>query len=494
MRSKYLIILFLIVVPLAVYWQTGSHEFVNYDDPGYVVENPHVNTGLTGDNIRWAFTAISNSNWHPLTWLSHMLDCQLYGLTPKGHHLTSVFLHIVNAVLLFVLFRRMTGAQWQSAFVAALFALHPLHVESVAWVAERKDVLSASFFMLTLLAYTRYAERPTLGRYLPVFFSFVLGLMAKPMLVTLPFILLLLDYWPLGRSQAKPAGLRLVLEKIPLFVLSIASSIITIYAQNTEGAISSMEAIPFVSRLANTVLAYAGYIEKTVWPARLIVLYPLTDQMPVWKVAGAILLLVCVSAIVFRQARRFPFLPVGWLWFLGMLVPVIGLVQVGSQSMADRYTYLPLIGLFIMIAWGGAELLEKWRHRRIALFASAVTIIMLLSSVTWLQIRHWKNSVELLSHALKFTSNAFLYNNLGLALASQGKLDEAIIQYTKALQLNPNDDFAHYNLGLAFAKQGKLSEAVYHYSESLRINPGDSETRALLDFTLNQLKNAKGRH
>lgn len=492
MRTRYLIILLLIVATLAVYWRTGDNGFVNYDDNRYVTANPHVLTGLALDNVRWAFTATAASNWHPLTWLSHMADCQLYGLNPRGHHLMSVLFHIANTVLLFLVLGRMTGALWRSAFVAALFALHPLHVESVAWVAERKDVLSTLFFMVTLLAYARYVERPGPARYLPVLCSFALGLMAKPMLVTLPFVLLLLDWWPLGRFSATGPGIpdrpdetaplaqtgarsaagRLVLEKVPLLLLSVASAIVTVYAQKSGEALASTEVVPLGLRISNALVAYAAYIGKMVWPGNLAIIYPLPAQVPSWEAAGAVLLLGGVSVIVFRRMRRSPFLLVGWLWFLGTLVPVIGLVQVGIQAMADRYTYIPFIGLFIMIAWGVPQLLEGWRHRRIALAAAAVVIVVLFSVATWRQTGYWKDSRALFTHAIDHTTGNYMAHlNLGTALAEQGNLAEAEKHYREALRINPNLAMAYFNLGNTLMAQGRSAESVGCYLEAVRIAP-----------------------
>ncbi len=349
---------------LGAFWQVLDCGFVNYDDITYV-GSPHVQSGLTVDNIKWAFKAIHCGNWHPLTSISHMLDCQIYGLNPRWHHLTNLLLHIANTVLLFLVLVRMTGLPWRSAFVAGLFAVHPLHVESVAWVAERKDVLSTFFWMLTMYAYVRYVEHPRLTSYAPVLVFLALGLMAKPMLVTLPFVLLLLDYWPLGRfasgkKQAWP-GWRLILEKAPLYMLAAASSVVTYLVQQKGGAMISFAQASFSARAANAVLSYGKYLWKTIWPTGLAVFYPYpADPAAAWKVGGTALVLVCISALVIFAARRRPYLATGWLWYLGTLVPVIGLVQVGEQAMADRYTYIPLIGLFIMVAWDVPEL--SWRN------------------------------------------------------------------------------------------------------------------------------------
>ncbi|MGB2930536.1 MAG: tetratricopeptide repeat protein [Desulfobacterales bacterium] len=415
---------------------------------------------MTLESIKWSFTAIHASNWHPLTWLSHMLDCQIYGMNPGQHHMTNVLLHILNTLLLFLVFKRMTGKLWQSGFVAALFALHPLHVESVAWVAERKDLLSTFFWMLTLWSYTRYVERSEFNQYLLVVLFFILGLMAKPMLVTLPFVLLLLDYWPLRRfelgsrdknnSQQRRFNFALICEKIPLFLLSAASSIGTYLVQKSSGAVNSLAAIPFHDRIANAMLSYISYIGKMIWPHNLAVLYPYRESMSLWKVAGAGLLLVLVLVFVFRMLRTKPYLAVGWLWYIGTLVPVIGIVQVGVQAMADRYTYVPLIGIFIIIAWGVPDLIPKGRFRRIGLAAITMAILVICMITTRMQVRYWSNSTTLFEHALDVTDgNSVAHLNLGEALAEQGKINAAMKHYQEALRIKPSLFAPHLNLGVA---------------------------------------------
>ena len=491
-RLEFYVCLFLIVAILAVYGQVFNHGFVNYDDPGYVTQNPWVQKGLTLEGVSRAFTATDTANWHPLTWLSHMTDCQLFGLNPGMHHLSSLLFHIINTLLLFVVFRMMTGALWQSAFVAALFALHPLHVESVAWVAERKDVLSTLFWMLTMWGYVRYVRRPGIGRYLPVLLFFIMGLMAKPMVVTLPFVLLLMDYWPLGRfrldgaaSGGWPVLFRLVREKAPLFILSAASGVVTFLVQQGAGAVSSMEMIPLKIRAANALVSYASYLGKMIWPHKLAVFYPHPGILPVWQAAGAVALLLVVSLLVLRVVKRYPYFAVGWLWYIGTLVPVIGLVQVGGQSMADRYTYLPLIGIGIILAWGVPEVAARWHRHRAALAAGAVSVIMVLMAVTWVQARYWKNSVTLFQHALDVTANNYIaHNNLGAAMGEQGNTEKAIEHYYEALRLNHKMLQAHNNLGSALVKQGKVAQAIKHYSAALRINPGDLDARLNLGNVL----------
>jgi Flp pilus assembly protein TadD len=486
---RLLVYLFLIMLPLAVFWQVQNYDFVNYDDDQYVTENRQVQAGLTWKGVIWAFTTNHASNWHPLTWLSHMLDCQIYGLKPSGHHLTSILFHIVNTLLLFLLLERMTGAFWQSSLVAALFALHPLHVESVAWVAERKDVLSTFFWMLTMWAYVRYVESPGYTRYLLTLLCFALGLMAKPMLVTLPFVLVLIDYWPLGRFRLSGSGdiinretrrpqhsysekslLPVLKEKVPFFALAVVSSVVTLFAQQRGGAIRSLEVLPFNIRVTNAVISYASYIGKMIWPHKLAVLYPLSQSVPISQVLGAGLFLLCVSVFVILARQRFPYLIVGWLWYLGTLVPVIGLVQVGVQSMADRYTYIPLIGLFIMIAWSVPELVKRWGHRRHMLAVLTGMLLTALVIRTWLQARHWKNSFSLFKHTVSITADNWVaHNNLGAALDQQGRRKEAISHYYEALRIKPHYVEAHNNLGLALANQGSIKEAIGHFSEALKI-------------------------
>lgn len=520
-----MVVLFLVAATVVVFWQILGHEFINYDDSLYVTENKHVWAGPTRGGLVWAFTTFHHANWHPLTWLSHMLDCRLFGLDPMGHHLTSLLLHIANTLLLLVVLRRMTGSLWRSAFVAALFAIHPLHVESVAWVAERKDVLSTLFWMLTMWAYVRYTESPKLWRYLSVVLFFALGLMAKPMLVTLPFVLLLLDYWPLRRlasgttevdERARPAR-RLIWEKTPLFALAAASGIVTYLAQQKGEAVSSLEAFPMGIRVANAVVAYVTYIGKTVWPRGLAVFYPHPgDTLPAWQVLGAGLVLACISILAIRTARRRPYLAVGWLWYLGTLVPVIGLIQVGMQAMSDRYTHVPLIGIFVVVAWGIPDLLGREerrtgraRERRkgkakdpspsgrapvapglrfthsLVLSILAGTAIAALMARAWVQAAYWHDSITLFQHALNVTAdNVVAHNNLGVALSREGKSDEAIDHFSKVLEMDPDHADAHANLGVVLANQGNLEDAIAHYSKALQVKPDNAEAHTDLGVAL----------
>lgn len=534
MKNKTATFLLLFAVTCAVYWQVSDHEFVHYDDGRYITENPQVKAGVTREGIRWAFTSTYASNWHPLTWLSHMIDVQLFGLRPGAHHVVNVLFHAANTVLLFLLLLRMTGAHWRSAFVAALFALHPLHVESVAWVAERKDVLSTLFFMLTLLFYDQYVKRPGPFRYLFTLCTFALGLMSKPMLVTLPFILLLMDYWPLGRLQFWQAGplraqapapvqearlRRLVWEKIPFIALSVASSIITLYAQHKGGAMSSVTAVPFTFRAVNALWAYVLYIGKMVWPFNLSVMYPLPPNLTIAQGLFACAFLGGISLLVIRSAKKHSYFLVGWLWYLVTLVPVIGLVQVGRQSMADRYTYIPFIGLFIMIAWGMRTIVGESRIRQVALSSGAGVILLALAFLTYLQTSYWKDSFTLFSHAAEAVDNNYIaHQNLGFVLSEHGRLDEAKYHYlealrvwpdevealvgignvlakqgrteeaifytNKALLIKPDSAEAHFNMGFALMKQGKDKEALYHYSEGLRSDPDNAEIHFIIGVTL----------
>jgi tetratricopeptide (TPR) repeat protein len=512
MRREACICLILIAAVLFVYWQVWDHEFINYDDNVYITDNPQVQEGITSKGIIWAFTTNHTGNWHPLTWISHMLDCTLYGPNPGGHHLTNVLLHMANALLLFVLLRWTTGAIWRSALVAALFALHPLHVESVAWVAERKDVLSTFFWMLTMLAYVHYVNRPGWKRYILVLINFSLGLMAKPMLVTLPFVLLLLDYWPLNRFQSRaatgfvgdqPPNFRssgydrlpihkAVMEKAVLFMMSLASCVVTVMAQQEAGALSGLEIVPLKFRIANALVSLAAYMGKMIWPQDLAVFYPHPGSaLQIWKPVAAGLLLLIVSTVALWVAQRCRYVFVGWLWYLSTLVPVVGLVQVGEQAMADRYTYVPLIGLFIVVVWGFADVVKGWRSRRWVASISAALVVLALMVGSWLQVGYWKNSVDLFKHALGATTNNYVaHYTLGNALALQGNLAEAVSHYDKALQINPNYADAHSNLGNALALQGNLSEAISHYYKALQIKPDHVEAHRNLAVGLDR----QGKH
>ena len=485
--TSLLVCLGLVAVTWAVFGQTLAHDFVNFDDHIYVYENPLVVKGLSTEGIVGAFTHTHALNWHPLTTLSHMLDCQLYGLNAGGHHLTNVILHTISVLLLFLVLSQMTGGLWRSAFVAALFAIHPLHVESVAWVAERKDVLSGVFFMLTLAAYSHYARAPSRSRYLLVALIFACGLMSKPMLVTLPFVLLLLDYWPLDKFKDENSEVgsrlrRLVMEKIPFLALSTCSCLVTLFTQR-QGP-HAMDQLPFLWRLNNAFVSYLTYIWQMLWPVRLAVFYPHpNNRLPLVEVTVAIAFLIGVSLLVIRLRQSKPYLVTGWFWYLGMLVPVIGLIQVGEQAHADRYTYLPQIGLYIVIVWSIGDLLleSTSRVRRAIVGVAAAIIIVSLSARAFSQTSYWKNSETLWNHTLSVTSdNDVAHNNLGFLFLRSGELDKAISEFQTALDIRSRNTQRHYslgaaliqnNMGNAFARKQLWNEAIDHLQEATRLRP-----------------------
>ena len=510
--QKGLAILLLIAVLVLVYAPLKDYPFLNYDDNEYVTAVPQVQQGLGWDSVVWAMTTMEAAFWHPLTWLSHILDYQLFGLNPAGHHLTNLLFHLANVVLLFWVLHRMTGALWPSALVAALFALHPLNVESVAWVAERKNVLSTLFWLLTLLAYVGYVKKPGWQRYLGMMGIFVLGLMAKPMLVTLPCVLLLLDYWPLGRLGKGPREFwerlpRLAAEKVPLLIPVAAVSLLAIRAQSQAGALPSWEGLSLGTRVGNAVLAYGLYLKKMLWPMDLAVFYPHPgSSLGAGPVVLAALLLVILSLSVGWQGRKSPYLVVGWLWYLGTLVPVSGLIQVGGHAMADRYAYIPLMGLFIILVWGAAELAQTLNLPKIWLVTPGLCLLLALAVLTRVQLGYWQSTSALFEHALEVTSNnhvahnalgiefmeekqlekavehltqalsiystyADAHNNLGLALSRQGRLDEGIQHYLQAIQIRPESYPAHNNLGLVVLGTGQVDQAIDHFSQALVLNP-----------------------
>lgn len=447
----------LALLTLATYLPVLAHGFIRFDDPLYVTRNPWVQAGLTWDGIARAFTTIVASNWHPLTLLSHMLDCELFGMDPMGHHLTSLLLHTASVVLLFEVLRRMTGSVWRSAAVAALFAIHPTHVESVAWIAERKDVLSGFFWMLTLLAWECYVRKPSWQRYAAVALALAAGLLSKPMVVTLPFVLLLLDVWPLNRKVR-------VKEKLPLFALAAASCVVTVIAQ--EGAIGMASRFPLRLRLANAVLSYVAYLGKTLFPSKLAVFYPMPTEFPVWKVAGAALLLAALTVLALL-ARRYA--TVGWLWFLGTLVPVIGIVQVGGQAMADRYTYLPSIGLFLIAVWG---------FPRKAVW---ISILLALAICARLQLRHWQDSESLFRHAAAVTEGNFIAHlNLAQIHANRGDRARALEHYRTTLEIRPGMWQAQASLGMTLRRWGRPDKALPHLRNAVRLRPHDPRLRRIL--------------
>ena len=498
------ICLLLALAVWAVFGQTRHHEFINFDDHVYVYANGTITQGLTLNGIQWAFTHRHGDNWHPLTSLSHMLDCELYGVDPGAHHLTNVALHAATAAALFLVLCSLTGAFWPSAFVAAVFAIHPLHVESVAWVAERKDVLSGLFFVLTLGAYVRYARRfealpgasaagsngsvirpLASGDYWLTLLLFTLGLLSKPMLVTLPFVLLLLDYWPLNRLGLATVK-RLVAEKIPFLLLSAASCVGTLLAQRHLIAGAEQMHVSFWWRTANAFVAWVVYVRQMLYPSGLAAIYPHPGtQLSLWS-AGlcAGILTVTTAGVIWARCKR-PYLLVGWLWYLGMLVPVIGFVQVGNQAWADRYTYLPQLGLYIMIAWAASDLCGRRRGGRVALATAAGVSLTALLILAHLQTRYWRDSVSLWTHALDCTAkNGFALNNLGAALSQQGKWDEAVPRFESALRINPDAAEVHNNLGIALSRQEKWDEAIQHYQRAVQLQPDYVGALCNLGFAL----------
>ena len=493
-QRKLVLGLLLVVVTLALYNPVSRNGFVNFDDDRYVTDNPQVRAGLRSSTISWAFTTLDLANWHPLTWLSHALDCQLFQLNPVGHHYTSLLLHASNALLLFLILQWFTGYTARSLMVAALFAVHPLNVESVAWVAERKNVLCMLFFLLALAAYGWYVRQPTVARYLAVALLFAMGLMSKPMVITLPIVLLLLDYWPLGRThfsanvesrdEASPRFAastqpvwRLCLEKVPLLLLSAGSAIVTMLAQRAGGAVlTSAEHSPLL-RLENVIVCYVLYIKKAFWPSHLAALYPYPHTLPAWQVAASALFLVAVTCAVLKY-REHRYLVVGWFWYLGTMVPMIGLIQVGNQAMADRYAYLPLIGLFIMIVWAAADCASARQLSANYLATAGLVTLLALSAVTRIQLSYWHDDFSLWSHALAVTQHNYVAeNNLAIALTKQGRLDDAIILFRAASALEPGDAVSQLNLGIYAQQHGDFQQAAARYANVLRLAT-DAQIRA----------------
>lgn len=477
---------FLAAITWLVFGQTLRHGFLNYDDNRYVYENPEVTSGLTLHGIVWAFTNRHANNWHPLTSISHMLDCQFFGLNAGGHHFVNVFLHTVAVILLFLVLRAMTGSIWRSAFVAAVFAVHPLRVESVAWISERKDVLSAVFFMLTLGAYVRYVRQPSLGHYVMMSILVALGLMSKPMLVTVPFVLLLVDYWPLRRFAGRRINQRIILEKIPPLVLSIALCAVTFWAQ-TRGMVP-VEKLPLMERINNALVTCVTYLQQMIWPARLAVFYPHPeDRLQLLQVALAVGLLTLITAVAILLRHKRPYLITGWFWYLAMLAPVIGIIQVGSQAHADRYTYLPQIGLYLLVTWTTSDALAFWPHRRKILGATAVIVIIALTWRAWIQTSYWRNSESLWLHTLAVTSeNPVAHNSFGLLLLGHDRLDEAIDQFQAAANIDPGFVDAQNNLSVALTKKGRVDEAITHLRRILEWYPEEAKTHYNLGNALLQ--------
>jgi len=483
-NPAWLISLTLAAITIGLYAPVLNFDFVVFDDEHYVKLNPMVQRGLTLEGIWWAFSGFHLANWHPLTFLSHMLDCSLFGLWAGAHHFTNARFHAAKTVLVFLLLRRLTGALWRPALVAALFAWHPLHVESVAWLSERKDVLSTLFLLLTIWAYARYAEKPGVGRYLAVTLWFGLGLMAKPMLVTVPCMMLLLDFWPLGRTRfwAPPSTEKarrgreiwLLVEKLPFFAMAMGAGVLTVLAQQTWDAVSSLQVTPLSSRLCNATISYAEYLSKMLWPANLCIYYPLARTIPWWLPCASFLLLVGISLLVWRLRSGRPWLGMGWLWYLVTLLPVIGLVQVGGQAMADRYTYVPLLGIFIMIVWSLAPLVEAWNARprlKIAVVGSVLLCCLACSSG---QLQYWRDSVSLFAHCTEVTENNWMaHHDLGAGLLARGDNEDAVPQFEESLRIRPGNPLSHMCLGMALSGLGHTSEAISHYREAQRLKPSD---------------------
>ncbi len=486
----------LAIITLVVYWQVGGHEFIHFDDDAYVTANPHVAGGISGKNIIWAFTTVDCIYWQPVTFLSHMADVQIYGMNPRGHHLTNVVLHTASALLLFLLLLRLTGALWQSLFVAALFALHPLHVESVAWVAERKDVLGALFWFLTLYCYSEYVAKLKPSLYILTLFFFVLGLMSKPMLVMLPIVMLLMDFWPLDRyrlDKEKPRQhqllarlITLAKEKTLFFVCSLLSGIVTIYGQNKLGGMPGFNEISFWLRCENALIAYVKYIGKTVWPSDLAILYSFPLYIPLWQVIGSLLILLFITATAIWAGSRYPCVAVGWFWFLITLVPVIGLTQAGSQPMADRFTHIPGIGLSIMAGYGVPSLFNRLKFRQevlALLFCLAITASAL---ATWRQLGYWRDGISLFQHAVDVTrspsDNHRTHFLLGNELALKGYTDAAIVEYKESLKLFYAFPVAHKNLAFALEKRGYLDEAIKEQEAVLAMDPNNAGVHNSLGF------------
>jgi tetratricopeptide (TPR) repeat protein len=464
-----LISICLVAAIIAVYWPVYKYDFAKYDDDKYVTKNINIQSGINPRFIRWAFTTGYFSYWHPITWISHAIDYQLFKNWGGGHHLTNVFFHIANTLVLFYVLMRMTGAVWPSAFVAAIFALHPLHVESVAWIAERKDVLSTFFWLLTMWAYIRYVENPRLKWYSAAIMLFILGLMSKPMVVTLPFVLLLLDYWPLQRKITR----RLIIEKIPFFICSFLICMVTFLVQKSNNAMGAMETLGFKVRVGNAIFSYVAYIAKMLWPSRLAVFYPHPgSELSITAVIICALPLLLISVYSIYSARRYRFLAVGWFWYLGTLVPAIGLVQAGAQAMADRYTYMTLTGLFIIIAWSAKEFVPKWRYRNFTLAFLAIMVLIASALTASRQLRYWKNSIALYEHTLQVTKNNYvILFNYAKSLTEMGRLDEATKMLNDALAINPDSAEVYDGLGCALLFSGRTTEAIEHFKLAIKYKP-----------------------
>ena len=489
--------LLFVVAIVVVYGQTLGFQFIQFDDDLYVTENRFVKTGLSSDNLIWAFNFQDKKRnyWQPLTWMSHMLDVDLYGMRPGWHHLTNVLFHLANTLLLFFILHRMTGALWRSSAVAILFALHPINAESVAWVAERKNVLSTFFWMLTLLTYIYYTEYPNFRRYLVVVCVFCLGLLAKPMLVTLPFVLLLLDYWPLNRiglrqpasSHQRPA-MGVIMEKVPLLGLSLLSIYVSSASVKGAGNVVTLHSRPLMLRISNATVSYVEYIAKTIWPQNLAVFYPYPVKIPLWQFTAALTVLIVITLAVFRERKSRPYLAIGWLWYLGTFMPVTGLVQVGLwPALANRWAYIPLIGIFVMLAWGVTDLWKQWRLSPSALTAAFTAVISAGLVVAWIQVGYWKDSFTLFQHALNVTPNNYVAHNiLGKELKNRDEVDQAITHFRKAITIKPSYALPYFNLANALELQGQSAQAVKYYKQAIRLLPDFASAHNNLGVLLEQ--------
>ena len=519
----------LILLVLIVYWPVQHYEFLRIDDQVYVTDNDHVRSGLTWENVQWAFTSLEAGFWQPMTWLSLMLDTSLYSMNAGGFHWTNVLLHIGSTFLLFITWRRMTGAAWQSGVVAALFAVHPLNVEPVAWIASRKDVLCGFWGMMALWSYAHYVEKPGVGKYLSVWLSFILGLMSKPMLATLPLVMLLLDYWPLARFETAINGRRrwvlLLLEKLPLALCSMAVIGVTFIAERRIGAFSDLETISFPARVSNALVSYLIYIEKMIIPTELAIFYPHPGSWPLWTSIGAGLLIIVLALIAVQKRKEYPYFFVGWFWYLITLLPVIGFIQLGTLARADRYAYIPLIGLFIAITWGSAVYLAQMKNRQSLVFCSGLSILLALVVVSRLQVAHWKNDLILFQHTVSVTENNYkAYHALGMAfhqlgndgkaienirhsislkadqrahldlgavLMSRGQFKDAEKEFLAALKLDSDNPKAHNNLGAALASQGNHLESIDHFQKALSLDPQNRSAADNLRMVLDGMRSTK---
>lgn len=480
-RSAAYLLPAIILITLAAFSPVLWNDFINFDDDVFVYANPNIASGLTLEAVRWAFTSGHEANWIPLSLLSHALDVQMFGMNPAGHHAVNLLLHVASSCMLFMFFKKATAAPWKSAAVAFLFALHPLHVESVAWVAERKDVLSTFFGMLTLCLYLRYSEKPGIGRYCAALGCFTLGLLSKPMLVTLPLILLLLDWWPLGRTGVisvadffcqRSVATRLIFEKIPFMILSACSSMITYRVQQVVGELP--QGYTFVSRAGKACIAYTTYLYKMIWPVDLAILYPFSKYPPSNTIIlGSALFLILITTAVFLYGRQFPYLITGWMWYLITLLPVIGLIQIGQHSVADRYTYIPLTGLFVIMAWGLPQLLVQLSYRDVIAGGAAACAIVVMMILTFCQLLYWKNSETLFKRTLEVTEdNWVIHSNLGLVYLNQGRIDEAFRQFNQSIKAKPSYSLAYLNLGAAYITTSEYEKAVDAFTWSLKFDRG----------------------